>query len=221
VIRNPGSGSAAPIPVAAHTFWHGGEHDREKGTMGVMTVPDIWWDQERMLTVEDMEDMPDDKFRYELDDGVLIAAPLPSTLHQLAVARLIVMLSAACPTELVVLLGVGVNISKFQHRVPDLAVVRADSLDTVFQEAPPELVVEVASPRARLYDRNRKKDVYRGFGIPVYWIAEPDRNRPELTVFELRSDVYEQTAHVSGDEEYRADIPFDVTIVPFALVRIG
>jgi Uma2 family endonuclease len=189
--------------------------------MGVMTIPDFWSGQDRMLTVEDMENMPDDEFRYELDDGVLIVSPAPSTLHQLAVARLTVLLSAACPAEMVVLPGVGVNISRFQHRVPDLAVVRADALDTVFQEVPPELVVEVASPRTRLYDRNRKKDVYRGFGIPAYWIVEPDRNHPELTVFELRSGGYEETAHVAGNEEYRAAIPFSVTIAPSALVTVG
>jgi hypothetical protein len=96
--------------------------------MGVMTVPDVWSGQDRMLTVEDMENMPDDEFRYELDDGIL---------------------------------------------------------------------------------------------IPTYWIVEPDRNRPELTVFELRSDAYEQTAHVTGDEEYRAAVPFAVTIVPSVLVRVG
>jgi Uma2 family endonuclease len=100
--------------------------------------------------------------------------------------------------------GVGVNISKFQHRVPDVAVVRADSFETVFQGTPPELVVEVALPRTRLYDRNRKKDVYQGFGIPAYGIIEPDRHRPELTASELRSGLYEQTAHVTSDEEYRA-----------------
>jgi Uma2 family endonuclease len=77
-------------------------------------------------------------------------------------------------------------------------VVGASSLETVFQETPPALVVEVASPRTRLYDRNRKKDVYQGFGISAYWIVEPDRDRPELTVFELRSGAYEQTAHVTG-----------------------
>ena len=82
-----------------------------------------------------------------------------------------------------------------------MAVARADSLETVFQETPPELVVEVASPRTRLYDRNRKKDVYQSFGIPAYWIVEPDRDRPELTVFELRSGIYEQTAHITGDGE--------------------
>jgi Uma2 family endonuclease len=189
--------------------------------MDVTTAPAFWSGQDRMITVEDMENMPDDEFRYELDDGILIVSPAPPTLHQLAVARLTVMLTAACPSGLVTLPGVGVNISRFQHRVPDVAVVRADSLDTVFQEIPPELAVEVASPRTRLYDRNRKKDVYQGFGIPAYWIVEPDRDRPELTVFELRKGSYEQSAHVTGDEEYRAVLPFPVTIAPSQLVTLG
>ena len=188
--------------------------------MSVMTIPEAWYVQDRTLTVEDMENMPDDEFRYELDDGVLIVSPAPSNLHQVAVTRLAVLLSAVCPAELEVLAGVGVNISRFQHRVPDVAVVPATSLDTVFQETPPALAVEVASPRTRLYDRNRKKDIYEGFGIPAYWIVEPDMDKPELIVFELRSGAYEQTAHVTGDEEYHAEIPFPVTIAPSRLVSL-
>jgi Uma2 family endonuclease len=189
--------------------------------MDAMTIPDVWSGQDRALTAADMENMPDDEFRYELDDGVLIVSPAPSTLHQLAVARLTVLLSAACPDGLVVLPGVGVNVSKFQHRVPDVAVVRAGALESFFQETPPELVVEVASPRTRLYDRNRKKDIYQGFGIPAYWIVEPSRDRPELTAFELRSGSYEQAAHVTGAEEYRAAFPFPITITPSQLVTPG
>jgi len=68
-----------------------------------MTTPDFWSGQDRVLTVEDMENMPDDEFRYELDDGVLIVSPVPSTLHQLAVTRLAVILSAACPAEFVII----------------------------------------------------------------------------------------------------------------------
>ncbi len=33
--------------------------------MTVMTIPEAWYIQERTLTVEDMEYMPDDEFRYE------------------------------------------------------------------------------------------------------------------------------------------------------------
>ena len=36
--------------------------------MGVMTVPDVWSGQDRMLTVEDMEKMPDDEFRPVTSD---------------------------------------------------------------------------------------------------------------------------------------------------------
>lgn len=79
----------------------------------------------------------------------------------------------------------------------------------------------MASARTRLYDRNRKKDVYQGFGIPAYWIVEPDRDHPELTVFELRSGAYQQTTHVVGNEEYRAVAPCPVTIVPSKLVTVG
>ncbi len=68
--------------------------------MSVMTIPDAWSGQERTLSVEDMENMPDDEFRYELDDGMLIVSPAPSRLHQLAVTRLAVTLSAACPRDL-------------------------------------------------------------------------------------------------------------------------
>ena len=184
-------------------------------------IPQIWADPDRILTVEDMEDMPDDEFRYELDDGVLIVSPAPSSLHQRVVFRLAQVLDAACPPEFEVLPGVGVNIDRYQHRVPDLAVVRADSLDTVFQERPPVLAVEVASPRTRLYDRNRKKDVYEQFGIVSYWIIDPDPVKPELTVFELRDGGYRQVAQVAGDEAFQAVQPFPVAVTPLALVRAG
>jgi Uma2 family endonuclease len=189
--------------------------------MSVMSTPDLWSGQDRMLTVADMEGMPDDEFRYELDDGVLIVSPAPSSLHQLAVTRLAMILSAACPAELVVLAGVGVNITRFQHRVPDLAVVRSDSFETVFQESPPALAIEVASPRTRLYDRNRKKDVYESFGIRSYWVISPERDRPDLTVFELRSGKYELVAQAAGDDAFEAELPFPVRIVPSRLVTTG
>jgi Uma2 family endonuclease len=186
-----------------------------------MTAPDVWADQERALTVVDMENMPDDEFRYELDDGVLIVSPAPSSLHQRVVFRLAQVLDAACPPELEVIPGVGVNINRFQHRVPDVAVVRADSMDTFFLERPPVLAVEVASPRTRLYDRSRKKDVYEQFGIPAYWIVEPDRDKPELIVFELRDGRYQEVARAAGDEAFPAVLPFPVTVTPSALVRTG
>jgi Uma2 family endonuclease len=188
--------------------------------MSVMSTPDIWSGEDRMLTVEDMESMPDDEFRYELDDGVLIVSPAPSPRHQLVVARLTVLLTAVCPAGLVVLPGVGINVTRFQHRVPDLAVVDAGSFGAAFVEKPPLLAVEVASPRTRMYDRNRKKDVYESFGIPSYWIVDPDPAKPVLTVFELVSARYREVAQVTGSEPFHATQPFPVTVAPVDLVTL-
>lgn len=59
----------------------------------------------------------------------------------------------------------------------------------------------------------------RQFGIPSYWIINPDRDKPGLTVFELRSGRYQQVAQVAGDEAFEAALPFPVSVTPSALVR--
>jgi Uma2 family endonuclease len=188
--------------------------------MSVMaTIPGAWY-QDRLLTVDDMEDMPDDEFRYELDDGVLIVSPAPSLPHQIAVSELQMILGAACPPGLRVVTGPGVNINRYQHRVPDLAVIRADSVNAMFLEEPPVLAVEVASPRTRVYDLGRKKELYEKFGVRSYWIVNPDEQQPSLIVFELRRGRYVEAARAAGDEPFEAARPFPVTIVPSTLVVI-
>jgi|SRR6266480_749030 len=185
--------------------------------MRATEFPEIWA-QDRMLTVEDMEDMPEDEFGYELDDGILIMSPAPSLPHQIAVMRLAIVLNAACPPGLLVVPGPGVNINKFQHRVPDIAVIRTESVTPMFLAEPPVLAVEVASPRTRIYDRSRKREVYEGFGIPSYWIIDVGQDTPSLTALDLRRGKYTETARVAGDEAFHAARPFPVTIVTADLV---
>jgi len=152
---------------------------------------------------------------------MLIVSPAPSLPHQIAVTRLAIILNAACPPGLLVVTGPGVNINKFQHRVPDLVVMRTESITPMFMTDPPVLAVEVASPRTRVYDRGRKRDVYEGFGIPSYWIIDVGQELPILTVLELRRGKYTETARVTGDEAFHAVRPFPVTIVPADLVATG
>ena len=45
-----------------------------------MTIPEAWYVQDRTLTVEDMEYMPDDEFRYELDEIPFPVTIVPSRL---------------------------------------------------------------------------------------------------------------------------------------------
>jgi Putative restriction endonuclease len=53
---------------------------------------------------------------------------------------------------------------------------------------PPLLIVEIRSPSTALIDLNRKQAAYQEFGVPSYWIVDPDPQRPELTVFEAGPD---------------------------------
>src|SRR5580692_892288 len=157
---------------------------------------------DRPLTIDDLDLLPDDGTRYELDDGLLVMSPSPAAGHQRVVLRLSLLLEAACPPEFLVFPGLGVAVSRSQYRIPDIVV--AEVADVAFDEhsvdGPPVLVVEVASPSTALYDRNRKKEVYARFGIESYWIVTPDQEKPVVTAFELREGQHRLVAEVRADD---------------------
>ena len=127
--------------------------------------------------------------------------------------------SVAVTVPEVVTAELGVELSTVQYRIPDLVVlsardVRFDDKSVTRLSA---LVIEVASPSTALYDRNRKKDVYAGFGIASYWIVRPDLGKPGLTAYELRRGQYRLVADVAGAEAFTTPRPFRCEIVPAAL----
>jgi Uma2 family endonuclease len=188
--------------------------------MSVMTATRTGLPTDRPLTVEDLDLLPDDGNRYELDDGVLVVCPAPAIGHQLVLARLIVLLEQHRPADFLVLPGPGVEMTKYQYRIPDLVVARVDQIGIEDKSVtrPPVLAIEIASPSTAIYDRNRKKDVYAGFRIAAYWIVVPSVDKPRLTAFELRRGSYRQVAEVRGDEAFEAVRPFGVRVVPAELV---
>ncbi len=123
-----------------------------------------------------------------------MVSPAPANVHQLVASRLQTLLDGSCPPEYLVISGNGVEISNAQYRIPDLVVVLADkdAVTGTSTTRPPWLAIEVASPSTAMYDRNRKKDVYAGFGIASYGIVTPSPDKPSR--------------------------PFPVTVVPSELV---
>ena len=188
--------------------------------MSVMTAAGTGLPTDRPLTVEDLDLLPEDGNKYELDDGVLVVSPAPALNHQFVLARLIVVLEAARPAGFLTLPGPGVEMTKYQYRIPDLVVVRDESVGFKDKSVtrPPVLAVEIASLSTAIYDRNRKKDVYAGFGIASYWIVTPSLDKPTVTAFEFRRGRYSEVACVTGDQVFRATRPFSVEIVPAELV---
>lgn len=186
--------------------------------MSVVTIAEAWPEIGRPFTVDDLDRMPDDGRRYELVDGVLIVSPAPTNQHQYVLSELLFTLRLVCPPGLAAMIGPAVMMSASTELIPDLVVTPAESLAGAKLDGPPLLAAEVRSPSTAVFDLNTKKAVYERFGIESYWIVVPDVKKPELIAFELRHRRYEQVAHVTGDEVFRTERPFQVEVVPSQLV---
>lgn len=135
---------------------------------------------ERPYTSEDLASIPDDGKRYEVIGGELIVSPAPSTKHQRASIRLTRILADylersasgevfAAPLDVV--LGT--------HDIvqPDLVVMlhrHAERITEAGIEGAPDIVIEITSPSSQRVDRIRKSATYATFGVPEYWIVDPE-----------------------------------------------
>jgi Uma2 family endonuclease len=170
------------------------------------------------FTVHDLEGMPDDGRRYELIDGELLVSPAPGLRHQTVGLRLYRLLDDACPEDLYVLAAPFAVQTDVSNEVqPDVLVARFDELTDKNLPAAPVLAVEVLSPSGRLIDLNLKRAAYERMGTPSYWVLDPDV--PDLLVLELdEHGQYQELVRAVGDEVFKAQRPFAVSVVPSELL---
>ncbi|MFC7329605.1 Uma2 family endonuclease [Marinactinospora rubrisoli] len=189
-------------------------------TIMATTSEDLLHENElRPLTVDDLALLPNDGKRYELVDGKLIVSAAPFNIHQLVSDNVVALLRHAGRQHSQYRAFSAVGLSPNQHNqyIPDVTLMKRSDYTHKYSSGPPALVVEVTSDSTSLYDRNLKKDRYLKFGVPAYWIIDPDPDLPVLTVYELIADDYKQTAHVVGDEVFETAQPFPIRVVPAEL----
>jgi Uma2 family endonuclease len=166
----------------------------------------------RALTRADLETLPDDGHRYELIDGVLIVSPSPRHVHQTVVGNLHLLLRAACPPDLQVILApFAVALADDTEVQPDLIVAPRSQFTARELPGPPLLAIEVLSPSTRRVDLLLKRDRLQAAGVPSYWLVDPDALT--VAVLELRDGVYVQIAVVEGEEPHDIERPFPVQII--------
>jgi Uma2 family endonuclease len=150
-------------------------------------------------TVDDLRRLPEDEFhRYEIDDGVLIVSPRPSSAHQVASRRIANLLEEAIE-KAGLDLGVVQEVDTATGRradwlkVPDVVVVTGDAFDAQPQEydaADVVLAVEISGSRQSCNrDFGEKLQAYAEVGIEDYWILEL-LPAPKLTAFRLDDGAY-------------------------------
>jgi Uma2 family endonuclease len=129
------------------------------------------------LSIDMLDDLPDDGTRYELLEGVLLVTPAPSFAHQVVATRLAAMLTSALRGSGATVVAIGaIQRGKHTQLQPDVLVCPPGARPTANWREIHDwwLAAEVLSPSSRLYDREVKRGAYLALGVQEYWIVDPD-----------------------------------------------
>ena len=164
----------------------------------------------RPWTRADLARLPDDGNRYEVLDGALLVTPQAAFRHQKIAMRLALALGAYCETHRIgVVVGPGALPHGKSELQPDIQVIPGPvALDADWADLPlPLLVVEVLSDSTRTRDLGVKRDAYRQWGIPAYWVVDA-----------VARTVLTFDAGEAAPEEHREIVPWSPRegIAPFA-----
>ena len=138
---------------------------------------------EPLLTIADIDSMPEDGNRYELIEGELFVSRAPSLIHQGIVRNVLVLFAQYLRENPVgeIFPGPGVIFSDFSGVIPDLVYFsyeRGKEIATGDRiTGAPELIIEVLSPGTenRRRDEHAKRQLYKKYGVKEYWILDPQR----------------------------------------------
>lgn len=169
------------------------------------------------FTRADLDAMPDDGYRYELLDGMLLVSAAPVPRHQVVSGNLYLLLRAACPPDLQVLYApVDVVLADDTVLEPDLLVAPREQFSEKDLPGAPLLAVEVASPSTRRVDRLLKRDRYEEAACPSFWLVDPVE--PSVLVLELEDGRYVERGVARGTERLEVTLPYALTIDPADLL---
>jgi Uma2 family endonuclease len=181
------------------------------------------------MTVTDWSRLSDD-VRGEFVDGRLVEEELPSNLHEVVVGWLLWRLSAWAFPRGAYVVGADhkVAIGPRRGRKPDASVYlpgRRLDPQAALATVPPDLVVEVISPRPRDTKRDRveKPDDYARAGVRLYLLVDPAMRTVEL--FELGADGRYARAASAADGKLRVaplrGLSLDLDALWCVVARLG
>ena len=146
---------------------------------------------EPILTVADLDLMPDDDNRYELFEGEIFVSRAPGLPHQRVLMNLLVLLHQHLKDHPVAKIwpNPGVIFDNFNAAIPDVVFVSNEHIEEIASGekvmGAPDLVIEVISEGAENERRDRKvkRQAYSKFGVREYWVV--DRYQQTIEVYRL------------------------------------
>ena len=162
---------------------------------------------EPLMTVTDLEAMPDDGNRYEVLEGELFVSCAPGLTHQhvsMNISFLIRSYLESCQIGLIFATP-GLILTDMSGVIPDLVFFRHErSQDIISGErltGAPDLVVEILSPGAENIRRDRiaKRQLYARHCVAEYWMVDPEKRI--LEVYRLHSGSLELVSTLMDADE--------------------
>ncbi len=156
-------------------------------------------------TTDDLDALPEDGYRRELLDGVLLVAAPPADTHQIITARLAVALESSCPAEFQVTQAVEIRFGSRHCFIPDVLVATEEAAKRRgWHYLPHEVVltVEIVSPTSQRMDRITKPARYAAAAIPYYWRVETDSG---ISVHTYKLDSEQELYRPSGSFDMQID----------------
>jgi Uma2 family endonuclease len=160
-----------------------------------------------MLTVADLELMPDDFNRYELMEGEIVVSPPSGLTHQRALGNLLTILNNFLAKNPIgeVFTAPGVTFDQHNSVIPDITYLSHARLAEIVArdhiEGAPELMIEFVSPGSKNARRDRvlKRNVYGKQGVQEYWIIDPAKRTVEI--YRLRTNALEHVMSLSDEDK--------------------
>jgi Uma2 family endonuclease len=161
---------------------------------------------EPIMTVEDLDAMPEDGNRYEVIEGELFVSRAPTYIHQVVIGRLNRSLLNHLDNSPIgeALITPGLIFSQLDGVIPDMVYMSYERRNAILIDerlrAAPELVIEVVSPGAENIRRDRiaKRQLYAKYGVEEYWVIDPQTC--SIEVYRLRGVILDLVAMHTGKQ---------------------
>ena len=143
---------------------------------------------ESLMTVDDLDAMPEDGNRYEVIEGELVVSRAPGLPHQIVSGNIFGVFWSYLQSNPIgrIVATPGLILSRYSGVIPDLVFYSHARGDEIIWDerlnAAPELVIEILSPSRENVSRDRmtKRALYAKHGVKEYWIADCDDRSIEI-----------------------------------------
>lgn len=132
------------------------------------------------LTYQDYLQYPDDGKHHEIIDGEHYMTAAPFFSHQYYLKKIVHQMENYLNKTnqgIVLFAPLDVILSDYDVVQPDILYVSKDNYPVIKEKGvfgTPDLVVEILSASTEQRDKKLKMDLYARYGIPGYWIVDPN-----------------------------------------------